>query len=156
APPMKARSPAPRSTTARSVSSAPSRSTASIKPVITGVFSVFSLAALSMVTTATPRPSRWTLTPGMPPSSIASHILPSHNGGQTATTGNMAIAPLQPHKSWYRHFWYAQRSPRDTLLDRTLIFAIVVLSLVAAGLVWIPRDAARHPPGQTPTAEAAR
>ena len=68
----------------------------------------------------------------------------------------MAIAPLQPHKSWYRHFWYAQRSPRDTLLDRTLIFAIIALSLVAAGLVWIPRDAARHTPTRTPATEAAR
>jgi hypothetical protein len=68
----------------------------------------------------------------------------------------MAIAPLQPHKSWYRHFWYAQRSPRDTLMDRTLIFAIVALSLVAAGLVWIPRDTARHAPSRAPAAEAAR
>jgi hypothetical protein len=68
----------------------------------------------------------------------------------------MAIALRQPHKSWYRQFWYAERSPRDTLLDRTLIFAIVALSLVAAGLVWIPRDAARHAPGQTPAAEVVR
>jgi hypothetical protein len=68
----------------------------------------------------------------------------------------MAIAPLQPHKSWYRHFWYARRSPRDTLLDRTLIFAIVALSLVAAGLVWIPRDASHRTPTRTPATEAAR
>ena len=45
----------------------------------------------------------------------------------------MAIAPLQPHKSWYRHFWYAEKSPRDTLADRTLLFAIIALSLVVAG-----------------------
>ena len=46
----------------------------------------------------------------------------------------MAIAPLQPHKSWYRHFWYAQRSPRDTLADRSLLFAIVALSLIVGGI----------------------
>ena len=37
----------------------------------------------------------------------------------------MPIAPRRPHKSWYRQFWYTDRSPRDTLVDRTLIFAIV-------------------------------
>jgi hypothetical protein len=49
----------------------------------------------------------------------------------------MAIAPLQPHKSWYRHFWYAERSPRDTLADRTLLFAIVALSLIAGGMLLV-------------------
>lgn len=49
----------------------------------------------------------------------------------------MAIAPLQPHKSWYRHFWYASRSPRDTLLDRTLLFAIVALGLVVGGTLLV-------------------
>ena len=44
----------------------------------------------------------------------------------------MAIAPQQPHPSWYRQFWYAERSPRDTLADRALIFAIVALGLLAA------------------------
>jgi hypothetical protein len=68
----------------------------------------------------------------------------------------MAIALREPHKSWYRQFWYAERSPRDTLLDRSLIFAIVALSLVAAGLVWIPRDAAHRAPIRAPAAEAAR
>ena len=68
----------------------------------------------------------------------------------------MAIALREPHKSWYRQFWYAERSPRDTLLDRSLIFAIVALSLVAAGLAWIPRDAAHHAPSRTPAAQAAR
>jgi len=47
----------------------------------------------------------------------------------------MAIAPLQPHRSWYRHFWYAERSPRDTLTDRSLLFAIVALSLVVGGML---------------------
>jgi hypothetical protein len=50
----------------------------------------------------------------------------------------MAIAPLQPHESWYRHFWYAERSPRDTLTDRTLLFAVVALTLVAGGM-WLVR-----------------
>lgn len=56
----------------------------------------------------------------------------------------MAIAPLQPPPSWYRHFWYAKRSPRDTLLDRMLIFAVVALSLVVGGMIWIPRAATTH------------
>jgi hypothetical protein len=50
----------------------------------------------------------------------------------------MAIAPQQPHKSWYRHFWYAERSPRDTLADRALLFAIVALSLIVGG-TWLIR-----------------
>jgi hypothetical protein len=58
----------------------------------------------------------------------------------------MAIAPLQPHRSWYRHFWYAERSPRDTLTDRTLIFAIVALGLVAGGMLLVRHHAAPHPP----------
>jgi hypothetical protein len=49
----------------------------------------------------------------------------------------MAIAPLQPHKSWYWRFWYAQRSPRDTLADRALLFAIVALSLTVGGIYLI-------------------
>jgi len=49
----------------------------------------------------------------------------------------MAIAPLQPHRSWYRQFWYAERSPRDTLTDRALIFAIVALGLVAGGMLLV-------------------
>ena len=58
APPMKARVPAPRKITTRSVGSAASASTASISAVITARFSVFSFAALAMVTQATPRASR--------------------------------------------------------------------------------------------------
>lgn len=68
----------------------------------------------------------------------------------------MAIAPLQPHKSWYRHFWYAKRSPRDTLTDRTLLFAIVALSLVVGGIYLIRHNAAPHAPSQPPVAETAR
>jgi hypothetical protein len=41
------------------------------------------------------------------------------------------MAPLQPHPSWYRRYWYARRSPLEGLPDRALIFAIVVLSLLA-------------------------
>jgi hypothetical protein len=54
----------------------------------------------------------------------------------------MAIAPLQPHKSWYRHFWYAEHSPRDTLTDRALLFAIAALSLLASGMVLVRHHAA--------------
>jgi hypothetical protein len=57
----------------------------------------------------------------------------------------MPIAPRRPHKSWYRHFWYAERSPRDTLADRTLIFAIVALTLLTGGMLLV-----RH--GATPRA----
>ena len=56
----------------------------------------------------------------------------------------MAIAPLQPHKSWYRQFWYAERSPRDTLTDRTLIFVIVALSLLAGGSFLVRHHDATH------------
>lgn len=60
----------------------------------------------------------------------------------------MAIAPLQPHRSWYRHFWYAEKSPRDTLTDRTLMFAIVALSLVVGGMFLVRHHAV--PPGANP------
>jgi len=58
----------------------------------------------------------------------------------------MAIAPLQPHKSWYRHFWYASRSPRDTLADRTLLFAIVALALIVSGMLLVRHHAAPPQP----------
>lgn len=41
------------------------------------------------------------------------------------------LPPMQPHASWYRRYWYAERSPLDTLVDRVLIFAIAVLALLA-------------------------
>ena len=68
----------------------------------------------------------------------------------------MAIAPLQPHRSWYRHFWYAERSPRDTLVDRSLLFAIVALSLLAGGLLMARNHATPTGNGQFPGPEAAR
>jgi hypothetical protein len=68
----------------------------------------------------------------------------------------MAIAPLQPHRSWYRHFWYAERSPRDTLTDRTLLFAIVALSLVVGGILLVHHYAGPRAAGQFPVAQAAR
>jgi hypothetical protein len=52
----------------------------------------------------------------------------------------MAIAPLQPHSSWYRRFWYAERSPLDTLIDRMLIFGILALLLVAGTTRLMHRD----------------
>jgi len=68
----------------------------------------------------------------------------------------MAIAPLQPHKSWYRHFWYARRSPRDTLADRSLIFAIVALSLIVGGIYLVRHHAGTRTAIPLPAAEAAR
>jgi hypothetical protein len=68
----------------------------------------------------------------------------------------MAIAPLQPHKSWYRQFWYAERSPRDTLADRTLIFAIVALTLLAAGMLLVRQGAAPRATTPLPATEVAR
>lgn len=53
----------------------------------------------------------------------------------------MAIAPRQPHPSWYRHFWYAERSPRDSLTDRALIFAMVALALIAGGMYLVRHHA---------------
>jgi hypothetical protein len=52
----------------------------------------------------------------------------------------MAIAPLQPHSSWYRRFWYADRSPLDPLVDRVLTFAIVALALLAGATVLLHHD----------------
>jgi hypothetical protein len=49
----------------------------------------------------------------------------------------MPIAPRQPHRSWYRRVWYARRSPHDALIDRTLIFAIVTLTLLAGGMLLV-------------------
>ena len=68
----------------------------------------------------------------------------------------MAIAPLQPHKSWYRHFWYAKRSPRDTLADRTLLFAIVALALIVGGIYLIRHNVAPRSAVPLPAAEVAR
>jgi hypothetical protein len=59
----------------------------------------------------------------------------------------MAIAPLQPHRSWYRHFWYAERSPRDTLADRSLIFGIVALGLLAGGMLLVRHHSVAPVPG---------
>jgi hypothetical protein len=66
----------------------------------------------------------------------------------------MAIAPLQPHRSWYRHFWYAERSPRDTLADRTLIFAVVALALWAGGLLLARHHSVPYSASQFTAAEA--
>jgi hypothetical protein len=52
----------------------------------------------------------------------------------------MAIAPLQPHSSSYRRFWYADRSPLDALVDRTLTFAIIALALLAGATLLLGRD----------------
>jgi hypothetical protein len=68
----------------------------------------------------------------------------------------MAIAPLQPHKSWYRHFWYAQRSPRDTLADRTLLFMIVALSLIVGGIYLIRQNTTPHAAAPLPATEGPR
>jgi hypothetical protein len=66
----------------------------------------------------------------------------------------MAIALQQPHRSWYRHFWYAERSPSDTLTDRTLLFAIVALSLVVGGCLLV-RHSVPHAAGQFPVTRVA-
>jgi hypothetical protein len=68
----------------------------------------------------------------------------------------MAIAPLQPHKSWYRHFWYAKRSPRDTLADRALLFAVVALSLIVGSIYLIRNNVGPRAPSQPSVAESAR
>ncbi len=68
----------------------------------------------------------------------------------------MAIAPLQPHRSWYRQFWYAERSPRDTLADRTLIFGVVALGLLVGGMLLVRYGAERPAERAGVAAEAAR
>jgi hypothetical protein len=68
----------------------------------------------------------------------------------------MPIAPRRPHKSWYRQFWYADRSPRDTLVDRTLIFAIAALTLLAGGMLLARHGATPRTTDPMPAAEVAR
>jgi hypothetical protein len=67
----------------------------------------------------------------------------------------MAIALRQPHGSWYRHFWYAERSPGDTLTDRTLLFAIVALSMIVGGMLLVRHHAEPRGTGQFAVAEPA-
>jgi hypothetical protein len=67
----------------------------------------------------------------------------------------MAIAPQQPHPSWYRQFWYAERSPRDTLTDRALVFALVALGLIAGGMSLVQHDAIAPPASASVGIEAA-
>ena len=66
------------------------------------------------------------------------------------------MAPLQPHASWYRNFWYAERSPRDALIDRTLVFAIVALSLLGGGMHLVRHHAVPRGAAQFPSVDAAR
>ena len=68
----------------------------------------------------------------------------------------MAIAPLQPHTSWYRRFWYAQRSPLDRLVDRVLVFGIVLLILLAGTTGLMHRDPAAPATAKAMFTEAAR
>lgn len=67
----------------------------------------------------------------------------------------MAIAPLQPHSSWYRRFWYARQSPLDRLLDRLLIFGIVALLLLAGMTRLVHRDGAAPLPHRALFTEGA-
>ena len=66
----------------------------------------------------------------------------------------MAIAPLQPHSSWYRRFWYADRSPLDALVDRVLTFAIIALALLAGATLLLGRDEGWGATGTTFTVTA--
>jgi hypothetical protein len=68
----------------------------------------------------------------------------------------MAIAPQQPHRSWYRNFWYAERSPRDTLTDRALLFGVVALGLLVAGMLLVHRNAIPYAEQAFTTAQASR
>jgi len=67
----------------------------------------------------------------------------------------MKMAPLQPHPSWYRRFWYHERSPLDTLFDRVLIFAIVALTLLAGGMMLDRPDSISRNPTTATVSQAA-
>ena len=67
----------------------------------------------------------------------------------------MTIAPQQPHPSWYRQFWYAERSLRDTLTDRALVFAIVALGLLTGGMFLVQANAVPPAERGSVTAQAA-
>ena len=68
----------------------------------------------------------------------------------------MAIAPLQPHSSWYGRFWYAKRSPLDTLVNRILIFGIIVMVLLAGTTRLTRHDGAATSASRMAITEAAR
>jgi hypothetical protein len=61
-----------------------------------------------------------------------------------ATATSMKMAPLQPHASWYRRFWYNERSPLDTLVDRVLILAIIAVTLLAGSTTLARHGTASH------------
>ncbi|MEJ0017118.1 MAG: hypothetical protein WDN25_11245 [Acetobacteraceae bacterium] len=67
----------------------------------------------------------------------------------------MAIAPLQPHSSWYRRYWYAKRSPLDTLVDRVLIFGVIALILLAGASRLAHHDGSPPARARAPITEAA-
>jgi hypothetical protein len=68
----------------------------------------------------------------------------------------MAIAPRQPHSSWYRRFWYADRSPLDPLVDRMLTFAIIALALLAGATTLIRADGGQRAATGTTFTEPGR
>jgi hypothetical protein len=88
------------------------------------------------------------------PDPIASLTVLFHTGCEP-NEGQMAIAVRQPHKSWYQHFWYAERSPRERLTDKTLVFAIVALSLMVGAIQLVRHYARPHAGGPFPMTEAA-
>jgi hypothetical protein len=68
----------------------------------------------------------------------------------------MAIGPLRPHASWYRRFWYEERSPLETLVDRVLIFGILILLVLAGATRHAQHDAAPKAPGGVTLSGAGR
>ena len=49
----------------------------------------------------------------------------------------MRMIPVPPPKTWYRHFWYAEQSPVDRLVDRLLFFAIAALAVLAGAMTLV-------------------
>ena len=49
----------------------------------------------------------------------------------------MRIIPVPPPKTWYRHYWYAEHSPIDHLVDRLLYFAIAALAVLAGAMTLV-------------------
>ena len=129
--------PAPRSTTARSAAPAANRSTAAISAVITVRFSVFSFGAFSIVThrhatRVLPHayPVCLLITPILP-LPVALPVVPTHTA-PVVEPHPEGIATWQSLSHCNRTILVpailvCEHSPRDTLVDRSLLFAIVVL-----------------------------
>src|SRR5271163_798275 len=120
APPMKARSPAPRSTTARRSGRCASASASATRPAMRPLCSVFSLAALSIVRVATPRGSILAETRMLPPIIGRSAVIAGlHCPVRLAGTQPVAISHAAPQQETFP-MPLTPPAPREELHTRAI------------------------------------